>query len=183
MGFSPPKDSQSLSLEEKRNSYLNSQATNVLVDFVSDAVILTIMPFHSTHEFWTKIQDKYDMSNKIEDDCIPSTSGRDELSFTSPKCSKTQDNSMVSGDGNCNVDSELTCDDHSSLSHCHASYLDLNTSSTIKALHACVDSPCISCVCSLNTSHNDMLTSSCCHDIDASSSSSCCVSDTSPTYP
>jgi hypothetical protein len=24
MGFSPPKDSQSLSLEEKRNSYLNS---------------------------------------------------------------------------------------------------------------------------------------------------------------
>jgi hypothetical protein len=28
MGFSPPKNSQSLSLEEKRNSYLNSQATN-----------------------------------------------------------------------------------------------------------------------------------------------------------
>jgi hypothetical protein len=24
MGFSPPKDSQSLSLEERRNSYLNS---------------------------------------------------------------------------------------------------------------------------------------------------------------
>jgi hypothetical protein len=29
MGFSPPKDSQSLSLEEKINSYLNSRATNV----------------------------------------------------------------------------------------------------------------------------------------------------------
>jgi hypothetical protein len=65
MGFSPPKDSQSLSLEDKRNSYLNSRATNVLIDFVSDAVILAIMPFHSAHEFWTKIQDKYDMSNKI----------------------------------------------------------------------------------------------------------------------
>jgi hypothetical protein len=89
MGFSPPKDSQSLSLEEKRNSYLNSRATNVLVDFVSDAVILAIMPFRSAHEFWTKIQDKYNMSNKIEDDCIPSTSGRDELSSTSLKCSKT----------------------------------------------------------------------------------------------
>jgi hypothetical protein len=50
----------------------------VLVDFVSDAVILVIMPFRSAHEFWTKIQDKYDMSNNIEDDCIPSTSGRDE---------------------------------------------------------------------------------------------------------
>jgi hypothetical protein len=149
----------------------------VLVDFVSDAVILAIMPFRSAHEFWTKIQDKYDMSNKIEDDCIPSTSGLDELSSTSPKCSKTQGNSMVSGDGNCNVDSELTCDDHSSLSYCHASSLDLNTSSTINALHACVDSPCISCVCSLNTSHNDMLTSSCCHDINASSSPSCCVSN------
>jgi hypothetical protein len=174
MGFSPPKDSQSLFLEEKRNSYLNSRASNVLVDFVSDAVILAIMPFRKAHEFWTKIQDKYDMSNKF---CIPSTSGRDELSSTSPKCSKTQGNSMVSGDGNCNVDSKLTCNDRSSLSHCNASSLDFNTSSTINALHACVDSPCISCVCSLNTSHNDMLTSSCCHDINASSSSSCCVSN------
>jgi hypothetical protein len=39
-------------------------------------------------------------------------------SATSPKFSKRQGNSMVSGDGNCNVDGELTCDDHSSLSHC-----------------------------------------------------------------
>jgi hypothetical protein len=149
----------------------------VLVDFVSNAVILAIMPFHSAHEFWTKIQENHDVSNTIEDDCIPSTSGHDELSSTSPNCSKTQGNSMVSGDGNCNVDSELTCDDHSSLSYYDASSLDLNTSSTINTLHACVDSPCISCVCSLNTSHNDMLTSSCCHDINASSSSSCCVSN------
>jgi hypothetical protein len=174
MGLSPPKDSRNLSLEEKKNSYLEAQASNVLIDFVSDAVILAIMPFHSAHEIWAKIQDKYDMSTKIEDDCIPSTSGRDELSSTSPKCRKTQGNSMVSGDENCNVDSELICDDHSSLSHCHASSLNLNTSSTINALHACVDSPCISCVCSWNTSHNDILTSSCCHNINASS---CCVSN------
>jgi hypothetical protein len=45
MGFSPPKNSQSLSLEEKRNSYLNSRASNVLVDFVRNAVFLAIMPF------------------------------------------------------------------------------------------------------------------------------------------
>jgi hypothetical protein len=131
MSFSPPKDSRNLSLGEKENSYLEAQASNVLVDCVSNTVILAIMPFHSAHEFWTKIQDKYDMSNKIEDDCIPFTSGRDELSSTSSKCSKTQGNSMVSGDGNCNVDNELTYNDHSSLSHCHASFLDLNTSSTI----------------------------------------------------
>jgi hypothetical protein len=97
------------------------------------------------------------MSNTIEDDCIPSTFGRDELSSTSPTSGKTQGNNMVSGDEYCNIDSKLTCDDHSSLSHCNASSLDFNTSSTINALHAYVDSPCISCVCSLNKSHNDML--------------------------
>jgi len=177
MGFSPPKDSRNLSLEEKKNSYLEAQASNVLVDLVSDAVILAIMPFRSAHEFWTKIQDKYDMSNNIEDDCIPSTSDRDELSSTSPKCIKTQGNSMVSGDGNCNVDSELTCNDHSSLSHCHASSLDLNTSSTINALHACVDSPCISCASCTNKSHNDMLDLSCFHDSNIYTSSSCCASN------
>ena len=69
-----------------------------------------------------KLQDKYDVSNIIEDDCIASTSGRDEFSSstTSPKCGKTQGNDMVSGDENCNVDSKLTFDDPSSLYHCNA---------------------------------------------------------------
>jgi hypothetical protein len=80
MDFSPPKDSQNLSLEEKKNSYLNSRATNVLFDVVSNVVIYAIMTFYNAHEFWTKIQEKYDVPNIIEDDCIPSTSGRDELS-------------------------------------------------------------------------------------------------------
>jgi hypothetical protein len=177
MGSSPPKDSRNLSLEEKKNSYLEAKASNVLVDFVSDAIILAIMPFRSAHEFWTKIQDKYDMSNKIEDDCILSTSGRDELSSTSPKCSKTQGNSMVSGDRNFNVDSELTYDDHSSLYHCHASSLDLNTSITINALHTCVDSPCISYASCMNKSHDDMLDLSSFHDTNISTFSSCFVSN------
>jgi hypothetical protein len=82
---------------------------------------------------------------------------------------------MVSGDEYCNIDSKITCDDRSSLSHCNASSLDLNTSRNINALHACIDSPCISCVCSLNKSHDDMLVTPCCHDINASSSSSCWV--------
>ena len=135
------------------------------------------MPFRSAHELWTKLNEKYDVSKIMEDDCIPSTSGRDELSSTSPKCCKTQGNDMVSGDENCNGDSKLTCNDPSSLSHCNASSLDLNTYSTINALHACVDSPCISCVNCLNKSHDDMLALSCCHDIHASISSSCCVSN------
>jgi hypothetical protein len=80
MGFSTPKDSQNLSLEDNRNSYLNSRATNVLFDVASNAVIYAIMTFYNSNEFWTKIQEKYDVSNIIEDDYIPSTSGRDEVS-------------------------------------------------------------------------------------------------------
>jgi hypothetical protein len=91
MSFSPPKDSQSLSLEEKKNSYLNSRATNVLFDVVSNAVIYAILPFYNAHEFWTKIQEKYDVSNTIEDDYIPSTSSHNELSSTSPTCGKTKE--------------------------------------------------------------------------------------------
>jgi hypothetical protein len=136
----------------------------VLFDVVSNAVIYAIIPFYNSHEFWTKIQEKYDVSSIIEDDCIPSTSDRNELSSTLPMCGKTQGNNMVSGDGYCNFDSKLTCDDYSSLSHCNASSLDLNNSSTINVLHACVDSPCISCVCSLNKSHDDMLTKSSGHN-------------------
>jgi hypothetical protein len=143
MGFSLPKDSQNLSLEEEKNSYLNSRATNVFFDVVSNVVIYAIMPFYNTHAFWTKIQEKYDVSNTIEDDCIPSTSCRNDLSSTSPTRGKTQGNNTVSGDEYYNVDSELSFDYHSSLSHCNASPLDLNTSSTTNALHAYVDSPCI----------------------------------------
>ena len=74
---------------------------------------------------------------------------------------------MVSGDGNCNVDIELTIDNSSSISHCNGSSLDLNTSRT--------RNPCISCVNCLNKYHDDMLAMSCGHDINASISSSCCV--------
>ena len=179
MGFSSPKDPQNLSLEEEKNSCLDALASHVFSIVVSNVVTSSIMPFGSAHELWTKLQDKYDVSNIIEDDCIASTSGHDELSSssTSPKCVKTQGNDMVSGDENCNVDIELTIDDSSSLSHCNASSLDLNTSSTRNDLHACVDSPCISCVSCLNKSNDDMLALSCGHDKNASISSSCCVTN------
>jgi hypothetical protein len=64
---------------------------------------------------------------------------------------------MVSGDGDCNFNIKLSFYDHRSLSHCNVSSLDLNTSSIINALHACVDSPCLSCVSCLNKYHDDML--------------------------
>src|SRR3954464_85376 len=44
MGFSPPKDTH-LSLEDEKNSYLNAQASNVLVDALSNVDIFQLMPF------------------------------------------------------------------------------------------------------------------------------------------
>jgi hypothetical protein len=176
MGFSPPKDTQNLSLEDERNLYLNAQSTHVIVNALSDVVTFSITPFRSAHEMWTKLQEKYGVSKIIEDDCIPYTSGQNEISSTSPKCGKTQGNDMVSGDEICNGDSMLCFDDPSSLFRCNASSLNLNTCSPINALHACVDSPCISCVNFLNKSHDDIALSSC-PNINASISSSCYVSN------
>ena len=66
------------------------------------------------------------------------------LSSTSPICGRPQTNVMVSSDGLCNNDSELIVDDPLSLSCCNASFLYLNTHSTINFIPASVDSPCIS---------------------------------------
>jgi hypothetical protein len=45
MSFSPPKNSQNLSLEDEKNLYRNSQATHVIVNALSDVVTFSIMPF------------------------------------------------------------------------------------------------------------------------------------------
>src|SRR3954464_2523823 len=132
MGFSPPKDTQNLSLEDEKNSYLNAQASNVLVDALSIVDISQLMPFRDAHELWTKLQDKYGVSKICGDDCSPSTSGRDAFSTysTSPTCGLTQGNEMVSSVSHCNQDSELIVDNPFSLSYCNTSLLDINTSST-----------------------------------------------------
>src|SRR5664279_4217649 len=179
MGFPPPKDPQKLSLEDEENSYLNTLITNVFIYVLRDVVLESIMPFRNAREIWTKLQDKYDVSNIIEDDCSPSTSGRNELRTfsTSPTCGQPQGNEMVSSDGYCNDDSVLIFDDPSSLSYCNVSSLDLNTTSTKIVLHACVDSPCISCGKCLSRPHDDMPAISCCHDKNASISSSLCMAN------
>ena len=91
MGFSSPMEPQNLSLEEKTNSYLDAHVSKVLCLIVSYVVMCSVMPCQNAHEIWTKLQDKYDVSNIVEDDCIASTSGHDEFSSpsTSPKCGKT----------------------------------------------------------------------------------------------
>ena len=139
----------------RKNSYLNTQASNVLFDALSNVVIFQLMPFRDAHELWTKLQDKYGVSKICGDDFSPSTSGRIvfSTSSTSPTCGLPQGNDMVSSVGHCNDDSMLIVDDPSSVYYC-------NASSTPNVSHACVDSPCISCRNCLTKSHDDMFTMS-----------------------
>ena len=90
IGFSPPKDYGSMTLEYEINLYLDALASNEFYKFVSVVVFESIMPLRDAHDLWTKLQEKYGKSMTIEDDCSPSTSGRDEFSTssTSPKCGK-----------------------------------------------------------------------------------------------
>ena len=178
MGFSSPKGLD-CSLEDEKNLYLNTQATNVFFKYLSIVVLESIRPSWKAHEIWTKLQDKYDVSKNCGNDYSPSTSGRDEFSTssTSPTCGNPQHNDMVSSDIYCNLDNEIIVDDHSSLSCCNALYMDLNTYSTQNDLHACVDSPCISCRNSLTKSYDDMLDTSSCHNKNGCISSSPCVTN------
>ena len=148
-----------MNLEDEKNLYLDALASNEFCKFVSVVVFESIMPLRNAHELWTKLQDKYGVSNSSEDDCSPSTSGRDEFSFssTSPICDKPQTNVMMSSDRFCNLDSELIFYDLLSLSCCNTSSLDLNTHSTINVIHASVDTPCISSKNCLDKSLDDML--------------------------
>ena len=65
-----------------------------------NAVALSISPYRNAHELWTKLKDNYGVSIDSENDCSPSTTGRNELSTssTSPTCGKPQNNAMVSRD-------------------------------------------------------------------------------------
>ena len=76
-----------MTLEDEKNLYLDALASNEFCKFLSDIVLESIMPLRYAHEVWTKLQDKYGKSMTIEDDCSPSSSGRDEFSSssTSPK--------------------------------------------------------------------------------------------------
>ena len=91
------------------------------------------MPFRDAHELWTKLQDKYGVSNICGDDCSPSTSGRIvfSTSSTSPTCGLPQGNARVSSIGHGNYDSVLVLGDASLLSYCNGPSLDFNTSSTL----------------------------------------------------
>jgi hypothetical protein len=49
-GFSPPKDTQNISLEVERNLYRNAQAIHLIVNALSDVMTCSITPFRSAQE-------------------------------------------------------------------------------------------------------------------------------------
>ena len=74
-GYSPPKNPPRLSLMDENNSYIDAQASNMIFNAFKDVVIMSVTPFRNAHELWTKLQDKYNVSN-IRGDDSPSTSCR-----------------------------------------------------------------------------------------------------------
>jgi hypothetical protein len=79
---------------------------------------------------------------------------------------------MVSGDI-INVNLVIYTNDHPSTNASGVDPMDLNTSCNKGIISSCVDSSCMSSRTHLNTIVDDMRNMSCCHDHNASISSSC----------
>ena len=70
IGFSPPKDYESTTLEDEKNLYLDALTSNEFCKFVSVVVFESILPLWDAHELWTKLQDKYEMLRCFTVSCI-----------------------------------------------------------------------------------------------------------------
>ena len=197
VGASPWKDELFPSIKENDDMLCGYGAKNALIRSISLEVFESIMTCASAHEMWTKLEEIYGGSNLDEVNHISevsleefsTSSYHEELhiasssvcldistSSTSPSYDMSQGNDMVSGNIICDDDVVLNIDDLSCINANFVASLDLNTSSK-NDIHSCVDSPYISYRDSLNTCCDDMLDSPCCHDIYASISSSCCLTN------
>ena len=193
VGASPWKDDLFPTLEEHNDMLRGYDAKNVIMRSITHEVFESIRTYGSAHEMWTKLEEVYGGSNLVEVNCLPYESNKEfttssyheELhiasstacldiptSSTSPSHDMYQGNDMVSGNIICDDYVELSIDDLSCINANVVAPMDLSMSKTKSDIHSCVDSPCISCRNHLNKSHDDMLAISCCHDINASISSS-----------
>ena len=50
MGFSPPMDSQELSIKDEENSHLDTLVSNGFICVLSDVVLASIMPFRNARD-------------------------------------------------------------------------------------------------------------------------------------
>jgi hypothetical protein len=149
----------------------------------------------TSNEIWTKLEESFGGSISLEVDFpseelsptshheelqVASTSGRDDcsMSSTSPTCEMSQGNAMVSGEIICDDGIvSLYTDDSCYINANSVESLDLNTSCNHGSISSCVDSPCISSRNYLSTSVDGMLDLSCCHEQNASISSSCLLAN------
>ena len=197
VGFSPPMDPQNLSLEDEKNLHLEAQVSNKFLLSLSPAFLhlFARSKGKSSHEMWTNLEEIFGGSisheagghseelsspSHHEELQVASTSGRDEFSIpsTSPTCDKSQGNGMVSGEIICDDGSvSLYTDDSCSINANGVESLDLNTCWNNGSISSRVSSPCISSRNNLSTSVDDMLDMSCCHDQNASISSSCLMAN------
>ena len=72
VGFSPPMDPQNLSLEDEKNLHLEALVYNKFLHHLSFQiyVFLNVSKCKSSHEMWTKLEEKYGGSNSLEVDYL-----------------------------------------------------------------------------------------------------------------
>ena len=198
VGASPWKDDLFPTSEENDDMLCGYSAKNAIIRFISLEVFESIMTCVTAHDMWTKLEEIYGGSNLVDVHHLPeelieevSTSSNHEdlhiasssvyldisTSSASPSCGMSQGNDMVSENIICDdCDDVLNIDDLTCIHGSVVDSMDLSISSK-NDLHSCVDSPCISFGDSLNTFCDDMLDTPCFHDLCASISSSCCLTN------
>ena len=189
------EDCLSPSLEDM---HIDSDALVAIHQAISFDVSKSILMCKTAHEAWTKLDVVYGGSYLDETNIFPmetigevsTTSYREEhpiastsnylgtsTSSTLPTCFLSQGNDMVSGKIMCDNDVEITIDDHPCRNASIVSSMDLSISCTNCGIDSSVNSPCIPSNDSLTHSCDDMPDLLCCHDINASISSSYCMTN------
>ena len=187
------KDCLSPSLEDM---HIDSDALVAIHQAITFDVFKSILMCKTAHEAWTKLDDVYGGSYLDEANIFPmktvgevsTTSCHDEhpiastsdyldtpTSSTLPTFSLSQGNDMVSGEIMCDDDVEIIINDPPCRNASIVVSMDLNLSCTNFGIDSFVNNPCISSKDSLTYPCDDMLDLPCCHDINASISSSYCM--------
>ena len=189
------EDCLSPSLEDM---HIDSDALVAIHQAISFDVSKSILMCKTAHEAWTKLDVVYGGSYLDETNIFPmetigevsTTSYHEEhpiastsnylgtsTSSTLPTCFLSQGNDMVSGEIMCDNDVEITIDDPPCRNASIVSSMDLSISCTNCGIDSSVNSPCIPSNDSLTHSCDDMPDLLCCHDINASISSSYCMTN------
>ena len=181
-----------------KDMYVDSDALVAIHQAITFNVFKSISMCETAHETWTKLDDVYGgthldeansflmetsgedpMTSSHEEQPIASTSNYTDTSTfsTLPTSSLSQGNDMVSGEIICNDDVEVIIDDSPCRNANFIASANLSISCTNLGIDSLVNSPYISSKDSLTYSCDDMFDLTCCHDLNAKTSSSCCMTN------